>query len=154
MKIPLRSKKFPNLFVIIDDADYERVNQFKWYVLDNNRNGKTFYALRHNKPRLLHRFLLNLTDATQHVDHINGNGLDCRRENLRIATRTENARNRRFTKNKTGYMGVYKVVDRYQASVRINGKNKSLGYFKTPEEASEAREAFARLEFGEFYKPL
>lgn len=151
--IKLRCKKYLGKRAIIDDEDFERVSKFSWYVLDNNKKGKSFYAVKWDQPKLLHRFVLNLVDPTQHVDHKNGNGLDCRKNNLRFATRQQNSFNRRFTKNKTGYMGVYKIRNKYQASIRIDGRNKSIGYFSTAKAASKAREKKSKEIFGEFYKP-
>lgn len=151
-KIELRCKKHPHLFALVDDEDFERVNKIKWYALDSNKNGKLFYAINNStgKTILLHRFILGFPDPGT-VDHTNGNGLDCRKNNLRIASRSENARNRKFTKNKTGFIGVYKNKHRFQASVRINGKNKSIGYFSTAKNAAKAREKFVKKLFGDFY---
>lgn len=155
-QIELNSKKYPGLVALVDDNDYEQAMEFKWNILDSNKNGKLLYATRgsdHGNPQLLHAFLMGYG-----IDHINGNGLDCRRENLRPATRKDQARNRRFNSNKTGFMGVYLVSpDRpkpYQASLRIDGRNKSLGYYATPEEASTVREAKARELFGAFYREV
>ena len=77
-----------------------------------------------------------------HVDHINGDRTDNRLENLRDVTRTVNNQNihRPFKTNKLGFLGVDldKKSNRYRASIRHNGKNRTLGRFKTPEEAHEA----------------
>ena len=152
-EINLRSKKYPDKALIIDEEDYEKVNQFKWYLLDSNKNGTTFYAISsiNGKTVLLHKFLVG-----PGIDHVNGNGLDCRKENLRPANRQQQAMNRRFKKNKTGHMGVYftnlSKIKPYQASIRLNGKNRSLGYYSTPEEASLVREQKAQEWFGTFYR--
>lgn len=157
-KIYLKNKKRPDLFAVVDDGDFEKVAKHKWCVLDSNKNGKLFYAIAiiNKKTKLMHRFLLDLKKSSDRIDHINGNGLDCRRANMRPANRSQQAMNRRFTKNKTGFMGVYKIyrpgIKQYQSSIRINGRNKSLGYFSDPKEASEAREKAAERVFGEFYR--
>ena len=78
------------------------------------------------------------------IDHINGNGLDNRLENLRDVSLIENLRNQKIPKNNTsGTIGVsfYKKDQYYQASIQINGKSKYLGYFKNKEEAIAARAA-------------
>jgi len=87
------------------------------------------------------------------ADHINGNKLDNRRANLRYATRTENGGNRPMQKNNTtGYKGVSFHIrkKKYGASIKHQQKQKNLGYFDTPEEASAAYNAAAEKHFNEF----
>jgi len=87
------------------------------------------------------------------MDHINGNRLDNRIENLRIATRSQNGANRKYqTNNTSGYRGVHWVkADKiWRASIKVNNKVKQLGRYKTAEEASEVYELAADLLFGEF----
>lgn len=148
-KIQLNYKKYPHLIALVDDCMFTRASKHKWYVLDSNRTGKLFYAIAriNGKTVLLHRFLF----GNSTFDHINGNGLDCRSENLRPCSRKENARNRVFLNNKTGFTGVYKVGKRFQASIRIDGRNKSLGYYATAKAASTVRDEKAREFFGDFY---
>ena len=88
-----RIKLTKGMSTIVDDDDFESVNQYKWYF------SSTGYAeRRHGKGKLLlHRFIMNPKNDLQ-VDHINGNRLDNSRSNLRLATRTENARNRKMQK--------------------------------------------------------
>lgn len=84
----------------------------------------------------LHRFLLNF--PTLEVDHINGNSLDNRLENLRLVTKEQNAQNKKLSKNsKSGYKGVspHKSSGKWQAQIRAFGKLKYLGVFNQPEEA-------------------
>src|SRR5258708_31028872 len=109
---------------IIDDEDFEKINQFNWYY------GKNSYATRDikiNKKRksiLLHREIINCLD-NQMVDHINGNTLDNRKENLRICTKSQNGMNRGKQKNNTsGYKGVhfYKANKKWQAYISYNSK--------------------------------
>jgi hypothetical protein len=76
------------------------------------------------------------------IDHINGIKTDNRIENLREATTSENGQNKKksMSNNKSGYLGVSKIKnkDRWCAFIKVNGKNKNLGSFKTPELASIA----------------
>lgn len=91
------------------------------------------------------------------VDHIDGIKNNNAFLNLRNATRIENSRNRSFqSNNTTGFKGVTfcKYHKKYKAYCSINGVKKSLGYFSTPEEASEAYEKYASSNFGEFYKEI
>ncbi len=89
----------------------------------------------------------------QLVDHINGDGLDNRRVNIRLCTKADNQRNqRRNSKNTTGYKGVSfdKARGKYSASIGVHGEQISLGRFSTAEEASQAYEDAVRRYHGEF----
>ncbi len=107
----------------------------------------TAYAA-HTTPRLngrqdriaMHRLILDAPVDMQ-VDHINGNGLDNRRANLRLVTASQNSCNRRLSiVNTTGFKGVsfHKGRGLYQASIRLDGRLRFLGRFQTPEEAHKA----------------
>lgn len=103
----------------------------------------------------LHRFILNAPKGLE-VDHINGDGLDNRKENLRICNRKQNGKNRKLAKNnKTGYHGVYycereKRRKRWTATIRINGKKKTIGRFHTKDEAAVAYNEYALKYHGAF----
>jgi hypothetical protein len=119
------------------------------------------YALRkmpkHKTLKIhLHRAIMErmigreLTRADE-VDHINLNGLDNRRDNLRLATNSQNNMNvRRYRNNKSGFKGVHLAKGRWRASIRLNYKLYHLGYFDTPEEAYGAYCEAAKERFGEF----
>jgi len=124
----------------------------------NKRHG--YYQVNLNgKPYLLHRLLAQAfipnPENKPFVDHIDGDPLNNSLSNLRWCTYTENGRNRKKHRNNTsGYKGVYfnKAAGKWRARIKINGKNKSLGYFHTKEEAAAAYEAAAKEAFGEFYR--
>lgn len=100
----------------------------------------------------LHRLMVACPEGL-FVDHINGNGLDNRRSNLRICTHAENMRNRKtHSNNKSGYKGVYfdKDGSRWRAQIRAEGKKHSLGSFDTPEKAYEAYLSASKELHGEF----
>lgn len=89
------------------------------------------------------------------VDHINGNGLDNRRCNLRVCSHGENMRNRTMNRNnRSGYKGVYFDPDKngrpWRAQIRANGRKHSLGRFDTAEQAYEAYQKAAERLHGEF----
>ena len=85
------------------------------------------------------------------IDHIDGNGLNNRFKNLRLATRTQNLINSRVYKtNKLGIRGVHRQGNRYIAGINLQGKRVYLGCFKTPEEASAAYSEAAKKHFGDY----
>lgn len=143
--IPLTQGKF----AIVDSEDYEAVmaagpwNAYKdgnnWYAKKHIVIGRDEKGWQVRRSLRLHQFL---TDFPM-TDHINRNGLDNRRVNLRTATRELNASNRRMRKdNQSGYVGVsyYRRYGRWVA----HSKGVTIGYYKTPEDAAEAREFFLR----------
>lgn len=86
------------LFALVSDCDYDRVNEYKWCASHESR-GTKHYAVRfervagRNVKIRLHRFVMGLTkDSPLVVDHLDGDGLDCRRENLEVVTQKENMR--------------------------------------------------------------
>lgn len=122
-----------NKFAIVDDKDFEYLNQFKWhfhsgYAARNKWENKKFTTIR------LHRLLINCPKGKE-IDHINKNKLDNRKSNLRICTRSENIANRTKNKNNTtGFKGVtyLKANKTFMAQISINGKKIYLGYFVNP----------------------
>lgn len=129
--------------VLVDDADYDDLMQFNWYPAIIPP--RYVYAVRHVKNKgvqkriYLHRYLIGAQKG-QLVDHKNGNTLDCRRSNLRIATPSQNTRNRKpFGKSK--YMGVCLNKNgrkKWSARIVINNNQIQLGYFLTEVEAAQA----------------
>jgi len=155
-EIPLTQGKF----VLVDDEDYDRFHQDKWKLTHNKRD-KTFYAskdvyINGNKTtRKMHRIILGIEDSKIFVDHIDGNGLNNCKENLRIATNQQNQQNRgKPSNNKTGYKGVsfFKSRNKFKASIKHGHRDLFLGYFSTAEDASKEYEAKAKELFGIFYK--
>ena len=145
---------------IIDDCDYDRVSAHSWHLHAANRSRTKWYARAriNGKMALLHRFILGVSDQ-QVTDHRNRDGLDCRRENIRICTRSQNACNvpARRT-NKTGFKGVQTMKDgRFVAMIRIKDASTSRGKrdyyggtFDDPESAARAYDALAMQHHGKF----
>lgn len=140
---------------LVDDVDFEALSSVKWCA---HRNGRTFYAQRGiRRPgggligEHMHRLVLSWKldhglAKGEHVDHINGDGLDNRRENLRVATSAQNNRNcRRHVKNPSSrFLGVdrIKANGRWRARIQVPGKHLYIGYYATELEAAKAREAY------------
>ena len=90
----------------------------------------------------------------EHIDHINGNGLDCRRENMRVCTNAENRRNMRKTRGASRFKGVAKCRTNanriWHAYIWFNNRKINLGCYPTEEEAARAYNAAALQYHGEF----
>jgi len=141
---------------LVDDADFPLVSQSRWQARPD-RN--TVYASRgvrdgsgKTKTLYMHVALLDAGDGLV-VDHINGNGLDNRRKNLRIATRGQNVHHSFTTvKNKHGFRGISFIerYQRWQVSMKTGGRNTYVGFYATAEEAARAYDAKALEVYGEF----
>lgn len=148
--IPLTQKKV----ALVAAVDYERVNQYRWCA---GRVGNQWYAYRKHfgKTLRMHQFIMNPPKGMV-VDHANGNGLDNRRENLRLCTKLENAWNKRRRKEegaKSQYIGVYpcrRPPGKWCIKVMCNGEVTNLSPFDTPEEAARVRDRKALELHGEY----
>jgi hypothetical protein len=144
-------------YALVDDEDHYRLSQYNWHL----NNG---YAYRNRKRKLMgiksiqvsmHREVLGLQrgDGKQ-CDHINGDRLDNRRRNLRIATRQQNLWNR--TAKGQGYSSDYKGVTwikkekKWKGTITKNGKQYFLGKFGDETDAARAYDAAARELFGAY----
>ena len=140
----------------IDEEDAPLVDTRSWYAEADTHH---IYIRTHgcgpNKYSRLHRLLLAAPKGTL-VDHINGDGRDNRRINLRLCSPAENARNtRRHRDSKSPYKGVRVHPDigrkaRFQATIYRDQRRCSLGYFTDAESAARAYDAAAKQTFGAF----
>jgi hypothetical protein len=144
---------------MVDDCDYEYLMQWKWLYHSNGR--PTGYAIRAEysagQQRIvrLHRVVAarhGLVTAGEQIDHIDGDGLNNCRENLRLATNRQNAGNQRRQRNNTsGFKGVYwaKREGKWRARIGEGGRH-HLGYFDDSLEAARAYNEAALKHYGEF----
>lgn len=140
------------MVTLVDDEDYEYLSQWKWSATNPNDPP---YATRHGRkktqePRsvLMHRVIMNTPDDLE-VDHIDHNGLNNQKTNLRICSGFENRLNRQPNRNhKYVGVGVYKNI--FRARIRVNNIIYYLGYFKTQEEAALSYNRAALMLKGEF----
>lgn len=148
------------MVTVVDDEDYEWLNQWKWQAHENKRG--VYYAVRNawiketkGRERMaIHRMILGLSAGDPRKgDHINHDGLDNRRANLRIATHGQNVQNsRRRRDNTSGFKGVSwdKEASKWQAYIFSDKRRRLLGRFKTKEEAHAAYCVAAQALWGEF----
>jgi hypothetical protein len=159
---------------IIDDEDYHLVEGKRWVVLNSKSNKHNYYARGVGTSKrvsgrqttiksgvLMHRLIMGVSDPNIHVDHINGNGLDNRRQNLRIVTRSQNCRNKR-AHGRSKYLGVYfddsRGRDHWRFEIGIQKANKEtgeprkriMGRVATEEEAARRYDELAKIYHGEF----
>lgn len=158
IKIELISKKNGNKECIIDNKNYYKVKHLHWSV---GKNKNSFYCFSinrdKNKKRItsIHRLILGETNRSNHIDHINNDGLDNRERNLRQCSYSENNRNRnKHNRNTSGYKGVSysKTHKKYNAQICVDSKRISLGYFNSKNEAAREYNKAATKYFGEFAK--
>jgi hypothetical protein len=138
---------------IVDGIDFESLSRYKWCLQSNPQKTSCCYAKSVIDGRLvtMHRFLLGCHGI---VDHINGDGLDNRRCNLRSATVEQNACNRGPIRTRE-FKGVYWCgpKKKWRARVKLSGRSYHLGYFESREEAYQSYCQFAQDLHGEFFHP-
>jgi hypothetical protein len=143
---------------IVDDEDYEMLSAYNWYAV-KIKGG--FYARRslsaHGKSYkhiMMHRVIMGVDEESIFVDHRDRNGLNNQKSNLRFATVSQNACNKKTQKNNSGHKGVYfrKSKNIFQASLRINGKPIYLGSSKDVLVCAKMYNDAAIKYFGEFAK--
>ena len=135
----------------VDDSDFDRVTSLKWY---EKKGRRTTYAESTTKPYVrMHRFIMQVDGD---IDHKDRNGLNNTRSNLREVSKDQNSKNLpKYNNNQCNIKGVHFARDRvrpkpWRAMISVNGKNKSLGYHATAEEAGRAYDKAAKEIFGAF----
>lgn len=128
-------------YAIIDDEDFDFLNQFKWYCSFYGYAVRDVGGRKNKKCIFMHR-IINKTKDNEITDHINRNRLDNRRCNLRTVTSRENIINRGLNKNNSsGYKGIVfrKDIKKWNARIKINYRDISLGCFINIKDAVFAR---------------
>lgn len=152
IEVPLTQGKV----ALIDDEDCPLVLPFKWCA--SSPRASLWYAVRgiQNGSGIWTTVRMHVVImGTKNIDHINLNGLDNQRNNLRVATGTQNNANRPLQRNNSsGYKGVsyHKPTQKWSAYIKYRYVKRHIGYFATPEEAALAYDKAAIECFGEFAK--
>jgi hypothetical protein len=161
-KIDISTPTHPNTFALIDDTDYDLIKQYTWTP---SRNGLTLYAdtfgyikkgcsgVKSSRTSM-HKMVLGGTIGDgKEIDHIDGNGLNNTRLNLRVCSHRQNLQNRKISKrNTSGYKGVSwsSAANKWKASIKIGEKNTHIGLFTCLIKAAKAYDNAAKKHFGEY----
>lgn len=160
--LKIHSEMYGDFEIIIDTEDVNKIKQYHWGIFKAGSNVcdyHLFYVSTNTKETsclFLHRFITNCPKGMV-VDHIDGNTMNTKKENLRICTRAENCRSRKIqSRNKSGHTGVQFVTcihtPKWLANIRVNWVLIHLGYTDTYEEAVKLREAAELKYFGEYIR--
>lgn len=154
--IPLTQGKY----ALVDEYGFTLVGDYNWHAY--KRKGSHVWYARRNTSRpkrktvLMHRVIIGAKEG-ETLDHKNGNGLDNRRANLRICTRSEQQLNCRSS-SKYGFRGIgfspkSKKESKWYAHVKVKGKHIALGSYATAIEAARALDRLAPKYMGTLYRP-
>ncbi len=144
-----------DIFTVIDEIDFEWAVAFYWWGWSPKPGvvyaRTTSFGVRESLHRLI-SYKLFPDHESPEVDHKNGNSLDNRRDNLRLATRGQNNANRRGWSPRFGGLRGLSLhrSGKFRAQIRVNGQQKHLGHYSSPEEAARAYDKAATEHFGEF----
>jgi len=140
---------------VVDDEDYEKLSKYKWNIFRSSKHRPT-YAIRRwdengiRKSQYMHAMITGF-DLT---DHINHNGLDNRKSNLRFSTHSQNHAN--VPKQRGNYSSKYKGLtwiktrNKWQVQIKVQGVRKYSGYFSDEIDAARMYDYLALKYFGEF----
>jgi len=161
MKVRFMVKEIPltrGMVAIVDDCDYTELAKHRWYAW---KGGNAIYARRQfagenrtQRTIYMHRVILGAKPG-QICDHVDGNALDNRRQNLRFCTALQNRCNQKHRQNGTSrFKGVswHKCVGKWRADIGVNGRHLSLGHFEEEEDAARAYDRAAAIYQGEFVR--
>lgn len=144
-----------NFEILLDSEDWNTFQQSKWYLCRKGSRKQKIYLQRTTKADrevYFHRIIMKCP-KNKTIDHINGNTLDNRKENLRICSQLENNRNKRKSSGRSSrYIGVHynKIAKNWRSQIQSGDKRIEVGSFNSEIEAAKARDLKAIELFGEF----
>ena len=140
------------MVAVVDDEDYGWLSEMAWHAVPSADPHRWYakHSLSNGRGIYMHQLLLPCEPPLE-PDHIDRNGLNNQRFNLRRGTRSQNMANRP-TRASSGFRGVYlaRATGLFQAQIRVNNRIKSLGYFDNPSDGAVAYDRAALDAFGEF----
>jgi hypothetical protein len=139
-------------YTIVDDEDYEKFKDYPWRKSQHGYAIICKYVNKRSKTFHLHRWIMNAPEGL-YVDHINGDPLDNRKENLRLVTHSQNMFNvKTYVTNKSGYRGVswHSLRSKWRARINYKGTEIHIGLFESKEEAALAYNKKAQEMYGEY----
>lgn len=154
--IEINSPKYGKKEVMVDDVDYEDLSKYHWCIV---KMPKTFYAVRYTctngkeKNVYMHRHIMREENKKLPIDHLDHNGINNQRSNLRRPINGQNQKNRQGQLGRSSkYVGVcwHKKDKKWQAAIAVNGKQTHLGQFDDEIEAATARDNAAKIHYGEY----
>ena len=156
-KVPLNSRHGEVKFALVDDEDYDFISKLSWHICDKGyakSSSIVIDEIRYKKTIRMHRLIINASKGLE-IDHINGDKLDNRKQNLRVCSHKENCYNRPSkvgTSSKFKGVSMMKLTSSYKwrAVIRMNGEDYHLGLFESEEDAAIAYNEKAKEFFGEF----
>lgn len=146
-----------NKVTLVDDSDFEYLNRYKWYFKEGYAARSAWISAKKCQQTVwMHHIIIKVLPGLE-IDHINGNGCDNRRSNLRLCTHKQNSRScEKHTRNASSkYKGVcwYKKQRKWRAYIQTAREFIHLGYFDVENDAAHAYNVAALNYFGEFAKP-
>lgn len=157
VRVKLHSRKYPGQYALVSPEDVPLISGYRWNM---SRGRSTDYAeakigpMHQRRTIQMHRLIMGVVDKGREVqvDHINHNGLDNRRSNLRLATHSENLRNQGPRRPMSRYKGVKfdRRINAWIATISVDGAQKRLGPFNTEKIAARAYDVAALEHYGEF----
>lgn len=150
--IDISTPKYPDTFARVDDADFAELSRFKWYamwadglyVVRNLPKGSSHTSIK------MHQQVMGV--RRRRIDHIDGDGLNNQRANLRLCTNAQNCWNSKSRGGSSRFKGVawHKGTARWAAKIMCKGRSVWLGVFESEESAARAYDAAALRLFGRF----
>jgi hypothetical protein len=157
MELIIKSKTYGDKAVLIDEEDYPFLARYKWGVsrVKDKLYVKANDQTKQHRNISMHRLLMCRPGEPVVIDHKDRNTLNNQKSNLRRCTFHQNNTNKKPHTNSTSkYLGVCKKINKrsikWRANIRINGKQTSLGFFDTEQQAAIAYDNAAKIHFGEF----
>jgi len=131
------------IYCLVDIEDFEILNRHRWHPLTSRNTTYVVRYITEGVSEYMHHFIMGKPPRGMVIDHINDNGLDNRKSNLRVLPNSENIRRRYEINPLTGIkLMPDKIENPWKASVSVGGKTHHVGYFPTSEAAAEARKKF------------